>query len=668
MNGRPAVPLVLVAGETSPACGRAAAWADAGRALARVECCPATAGPLQHSLEGRDPTAPALLVFGPGLDGAVRLAAGVARKRLVEHLLFLVRPGEEEVLRRSLSYSALPVPWTVLPETEPEPGAVLANLLRSIAQRTRFRTTLDRINLQLQQPVDPAAYRHLVVSSRYTESILRHATDAIFSTDASGVVLTWNRGSESLFGLDERQALGRPIMELAEWPQGELSAAVDGVLAGTAQRLELHARSRAGPIAVDMTLTPVKDDAGGVIGTAAIVRDIAERLRHEQERERMIEAERAARAALEQAGRMKDEFLAILSHELKTPLSAMLGFASVLQRAAAADPALAGPVEAILRNGRAQARLIDDLLDMSAISVGKLRLETQPSSLRTRATDVLESIRPAASARGVALDLEVEDGCVVHADPHRLAQVLSNLLTNAVKFSREGGRVRLHVRRSGPDVEIAVSDQGEGMDPATLEQVFDRFWQADSSARRRHGGLGLGLSIARQLVELHGGSVHAQSAGRGKGATFTVRLPAAEPHDRPSPAQAADPPAELDGLNVLIVDDEPDAREVLSMVMSTLGASAQVADGVDQGLALLAREHFDLLLSDISMPGRNGYEFVRELRAQPRLKHLPAIAVTAFGRAEDRKEALQAGYDAHVAKPVELPALLNAIHQVVSRG
>jgi PAS domain S-box-containing protein len=636
---------------------------------ARVVRCPDEGEGLDAALTRRDPGEVALVVLGPNLEQPLRRARALDRSGLAGQLLFATRAATLEALRRSLSYSGLGLPWAVLAIDDPALPETLAALLRGMLQRHRFRSTVDRINLQLQPPpLDTAAYRRLTVANRYLASILEHSSDAIFSLDIDGVVLTWNPGAERMFGLGEREATGRPFHDIARWSRQALGERLAAAAAGHSQRFELDAGLASGSIAVEMTLTPVQDDHGAVMGVAAIVRDIGDRRRAEREREQVLTAERAARAEIERVGRIKDEFLAVLSHELKTPLSAVLGYATVLQRVAGSDPTIAKAADAIARNALAQSRLIEELLDMSAIAAGKLRLERQELEPSASVREAVDSVRPAAARRDIGFEVEVEPGCVVYADPHRLLQILSNLLTNAVKFSHDGGRIEVGVHCRGAMVEFVVRDHGEGIEPGFLPQVFDRFAQADASNRRRQGGLGLGLSVVRQLVELHEGRVHAYSAGRGQGTTVTVALPSLAAVDaaRPRPADAM---PDLHGVEVLIVDDEPDAREMLQLLLGTLGARPRVAGDAYEGLEVLRREHVDLLLSDIGMPGRNGYELVRALRASddPRLRALPAIAVTAFGRGEDRLEALHAGYDAHVPKPVELPALARAIDQALAR-
>jgi PAS domain S-box-containing protein len=670
-RARPPQALIALIDPADPADPELAPLCAAASAVGRLQQCADETAALRDLLPGRDPAEVALVVLGPTLEQPLRRARAIDRSGCAAQLVFVVRRADAAELRRSAAYSGFTLPWAVVFADDPMLAEALAALLRGALQRRRFRSTVDRMNLQLRQPTaDTAAYRRLVVSNRYLASILEHSADAIFSLDNDGTVLTWNRGAERMFGIGERAAIGRPFHDIARWSKQVLATRLAAAAAGEVQRFEVDAGLATGSLSIEMTLTPVQDDHGAVMGVAAIVRDISDRRRAEREREQVLTAERAARAEIERVGRIKDEFLAVLSHELKTPLSAVLGYATVLQRVAGEDPTLLKAADAIARNAQAQSRLIEELLDMSAIAAGKLRLERQDIEPSAIVREAVEAVRPLAARRDIELDCEIDAGCVVRADPHRLRQILSNLLTNAVKFSHDGGRVEIAVRCRNAMVEFEVRDYGEGIEPDFLPQVFGRFTQADASNRRRQGGLGLGLSVVRQLVELHEGSVHAHSDGRGRGTRMVVCLPVpASATGRAHPRRDGAAVPDLQGVNVLIIDDEADAREMLQMLLGTLGARPRIAADAQEGLQALRSEPFDLLLSDISMPGCNGYELVRALRAStdPRLRALPAIAVTAFGRNDDRLEALHAGYDAHVPKPVELPALVRAIDQAFGR-
>jgi PAS domain S-box-containing protein len=410
--------------------------------------------------------------------------------------------------------------------------------------------------------------------------------------------------------------------------------------------------------------------------------DIEDRKRAEEEREELLGREREARAEAEQANRLKDEFLATVSHELRTPLTAILGWAHLLRGGQLEGEGAAKALETIERSARSQAQLIDDLLDVSRIVTGKLRLDVVPVGPQSFIDPAIETVRPAAEAKGVRLQKLIDTGVeTVMGDPARLQQVVWNLLTNAVKFTPRGGRVQVSLERVNSQVEIAVTDTGAGIEPEFLPHVFERFRQADQRTTRQHGGLGLGLAIVRHLVELHGGSVRADSGGEGTGSTFTVRLPVAPIHRREGAGTRVHPaardmlpahecPERLDGLRVLVVDDEEDARELLAAGLGQCGADVTTVSSAQEALGALARGQFSVLVSDIGMPGEDGYELIRRVRALPAEGggRTPAVAVTAYARTEDRLRAMRAGFEMHVSKPVELTELIVVVANLARRG
>jgi PAS domain S-box-containing protein len=395
----------------------------------------------------------------------------------------------------------------------------------------------------------------------------------------------------------------------------------------------------------------------GVAAQAAVAIDNA----------RLYEAERAARAEAERVSLIKDHFLATLSHELRTPLNAILGWSQILRVRARQDEDLNEGLAVIERNTKIQTQLIEDLLDMSRITSGKLRMDVQRVELQDVIKAAVASVRQAADAKGIRLQVVLDPlAGPVRGDPTRLQQCVWNLLTNAIKFTPKGGRVQVGLQRVKSHVEVCVVDTGEGIPPEFLPHVFERFRQVDATTTRKHGGLGLGLSIVKSLVELHGGSVRVESAGEGHGTTFCIELPlmvvhAAEPqdsmeHPRGTPMQtpSMDFPS-LRGITVLAVDDEPDARELIRRVLEDCGARVLVAASSREGLDVLRREKPDMILSDIGMPGEDGYAFIQQVRSLSPEEggRTPAAALTAFARAEDRTRALRAGYQTHVTKPVE---------------
>jgi len=395
------------------------------------------------------------------------------------------------------------------------------------------------------------------------------------------------------------------------------------------------------------------------------------------QRQALLESERQARAEAERASRMKDEFVATLSHELRTPMTPILGWVQVLRRTAG-DPSLAKGLEAIERNARVQTQIIDDLLDMSAIVSGKVRLEVQPVRLPDVIDAAVATVRPAADARGITLDIALDpDVERIRGDAGRLQQVMWNLLSNAIKFTDRDGRVCVELKSHPRAVEIAVSDTGRGIEPAFLPHVFERFRQADSSSTREYGGLGLGLAIVKQLVELHGGTIRAESAGRGQGARFVLALPRHLPEGAPAEPPAARtaapraelPFARLDGLRMLVVDDERDACDLLAHLLGEAGAEVRCATNAAGAFEQLRVWRPDLLVSDIGMPHEDGYALIARVRALPPEQGgaTPAIALTAFARPEDRARAIAAGYQMHAAKPLDAAAFAAAVAQLAGR-
>jgi PAS domain S-box-containing protein len=408
--------------------------------------------------------------------------------------------------------------------------------------------------------------------------------------------------------------------------------------------------------------------------------DAAQRARAEAEQ--VAEEKERLYIEAQESSRLKDEFLATVSHELRTPLTAILGWAHMLRTGQFSGDSATKAFETIERNARAQAQLIDDLLDVSRIITGKLRIDVRPVDPNSFIEAAIESVKPAAEAKGVRVQRIMDTGVVtVSGDPVRLQQIVWNLLSNAIKFTPRGGRVQVRLERINSHIEIGVSDSGAGITPEFLPYVFDRFRQADGRTTRQHGGLGLGLSIVRHLVELHGGTVRAESHGEGQGATFTVLLPVAPVYQssdqerRVHPAArdtlpSYDCPERLDGLKVLVVDDEPDTRDLLKAGLGQCGAQVTVVGSASEALEAIGNDVPDLLISDIGMPEEDGYELIRRVRELPADDggKVPAIALTAYARVEDRMQALRAGYQMHVPKPVELAELVAVAASLVQRG
>lgn len=414
----------------------------------------------------------------------------------------------------------------------------------------------------------------------------------------------------------------------------------------------------------------------GYIGSCI---DIHDRKQAEQEREKTVSAQQAALAESEHANRMKDEFLSTLSHELRTPLNAILGWSQLLRSEDMPPEEIHAGLETIERNARVQTQIIDDLLDMNRIISGKVRLDIQKVDLSQVISDALETVRHGAEAKGIRLQ-QVLDPLAgpVSGDPSRLQQVVWNLLSNAIKFTGKGGRIQILLERVNSHVEITVSDTGQGISPEFLPLVFERFRQADSSTRRKHGGLGLGLAIVKHLTELHGGAVRAKSPGVNQGATFSIALPLTvvqhrdDPQERQPKVQGAEQefnPPSLKGVKVLVVDDEPDARELVRRVLESAEATVITVGSAQEALERLIQDRPDVLVSDIGMPDEDGYDLIRRVRAlgQDNGGATPALALTAFARSEDRQRAFMAGFQLHVAKPVEPSELVAVVASLAGK-
>lgn len=383
---------------------------------------------------------------------------------------------------------------------------------------------------------------------------------------------------------------------------------------------------------------------------------------------------RAALAAAEEANRLKDEFLAVLSHELRTPVNAILGWARMLRAGTVPPDHVPRALETIERNAQAQAQLIEDLLDVSRIVSGKLRLEMRLVDVGGVVAEAIDTVRPTADARGVTLTTAIGHVGPVAGDAQRLQQVVWNLLSNSIKFTPPGGTVTVRVEQTGSTVRIVVSDTGQGIDPEFLPHVFDRFRQAARPGQAGRTGLGLGLAIVRHLVEAHAGTVHAASDGIGKGATFTVELPVMVGRTAPTAhgggyGQPFETALTLDGMRILVVDDDRDTREMLRLALAQYGAAVRVAASADEAFTELLAACPDMLVSDIEMPEASGYDLIRRIRLsdRPELRRLPAVALTAYARAEDRVKALIAGFQTHVPKPVEPAELVAVVASLAQR-
>ena len=538
------------------------------------------------------------------------------------------------------------------------------------------------------------AEKELRAQREWLQVTLASIGDAVIATDINGSVQFINPAAEALTGWTMKEAARMPLEEVFRVISEETREKVEnpfsiikreGNVVGLANHTTLITKNGK-EIPIEESGAPIKDSDGKIIGVIIVFHDESERRRADQERERLLKSERAARNEAETANRLKDEFLATVSHELRTPLNAILGWASMLNRDSLDEKIRRNALDVIERNARAQAEIIDDILDVSRIITGNLRVNTRPVELALIIESTVEALRPGAEAKAIALRISLDANAgLVAGDSERLRQIFWNLISNAIKFTHLGGWIEIRLERADSHVEVKVSDSGIGIDEDFLPHVFDRFRQADSSTTREHRGLGLGLSIVRHLVELHGGTVSAESAGEGKGAVFTVRLPLAAKveaksltesesvsdsnqtqEERGGSANAPD----MSGLRVLVVDDEPDTLEILCLALKRYGAQVRAAASSADALAAFLEWKPDVLVSDIGLPGEDGFDLIAKIRtlSSEQGGNIPAVALTAYVRNEDRQLALASGYQTHIPKPVDPATLAAAVADLAGRA
>jgi hypothetical protein len=569
----------------------------------------------------------------------------------------------------------------------------LANASSILSSSLDYAATLDRLaNLAVPELADWCTVDTLEADGEIRRLAVAHADPA---------QVDWAQQLQQHYAFDPQAEFG--VSHVLRTGQAEIYTQIPAdLLANTPLSLDLLRQ-----VKVNSAMIVPLMVGGKPLGAISLI--AAESKRQYSPTDLRLAEELAHRAAqavenarlyqqAQEVNRVKDEFLATLSHELRSPLNGILGWAQFLRRGKANDSTRDRALETIERNAKAQVQLIDDLLDISRIIRGKLRLEMRPIELVPIVQTAIEAMRPAAAVKGIQIDAQLEPS-LVSGDPDRLQQILWNLLSNAIKFTPNGGRVevrleeviegkgeggigfpapaRLEPLTAAPVAQISVTDTGKGIHPNFLPHVFERFRQADSSITRSYGGLGLGLAIVRHLIELHGGSVQADSPGEGQGSTFTIRLPllakigtkaiAEIPaiEDNPSTAE----PPRLEGVRVLIVDDEADARELVSTVLQFQGAEVAIASSVSEALAQLAAFQPQVLVSDIGMPREDGYSLMRRVRSLPLEQggRIPAVALTAYARAEDRRRALMVGFQSHVAKPVNPAELVMVVASLAGR-
>lgn len=594
-------------------------------------------------------------------------------------ILARLRAGERiehyETIRVRKDGALIDISLTVSPIRGPHGQIVGASkIARDVTEQRQARQALDEASARLKLALDSARLGDWSWDAS-TDMVTMSETAANLFGIPAGPHMTWIRMSD-LVAVEHREETKRIVEEaLAKHTDYDIEYRVT--------------RNDGSDVWVSSKGRGIYSDDGKLVGMLGFVQDVSTRKANEETLREQAEALRTlnetaqkARREAEESSRLKEEFLATISHELRTPLSAILGWARMLRVGQLSPENSAKALDTIERNARAQAQLVDDLLDVSRIITGKLRMDVRPADPTSFIEAAVEAVRPAAEAKGVHVQKVMDTGAIsIPGDPVRLQQVVWNLLSNAIKFTPRGGRVQIRSERVNSHLEIVVSDTGQGISADFLPHVFDRFRQADQKTSRQHGGMGLGLAIVRHLVELHGGSVRATSEGEGKGATFTVMLPITPVYQvdpsggRVHPA-ARDllPPNDitdrLDGLTILVVDDEVDAREMLKQGLEYCGATVSVVGSAAQAIEALTTKVPDILISDIGMPGVDGYDLIRQVRRLPVSGggKVAAIALTAYTRIEDRLQALRAGYDMHVPKPVELAELCAVAASVARRS
>jgi PAS domain S-box-containing protein len=504
---------------------------------------------------------------------------------------------------------------------------------------------------------------------RFQAHLLNAVEQAVIATDLTGTIIYWNSFAEKLYGWSREEALGSNVLEIT--PTQVLRDQAEDILLslqkGQGWSGEFTVQRRDGSeFPAMVTDSPIFSDKGELIGIVGVSVDNTERRQAEEEREQLLASEREARAEAEAANRLKDEFLATLSHELRNPLNVVIGYAEILRRSdEPASPAFViKAADVIRRNALAQSQLVSDLLDLSRLQMHKLSLNRQPVSLSTVMGDAIETVKAEASAKGVSVKLDLQtEILVVDGDPVRLGQIAWNLLNNAVKFTPPGGDVTVSLNQDGDEAKLVVQDSGQGISPEFLPHVFEIFRQGDASSVRRQGGMGIGLALVKQLAELHGGRISAESEGVGSGARFTVWVPLHKLDLLPVSGNRGATGA-LGNKFVLVVDDSRETTEMLGKLLELEGAFVDTARSGAEAMQIAQAKRFDLVISDISMPEMDGYQLLNNLRQLPDMANVPAVALTGYGRNADVKRTRDEGFAEHLTKPLDLDRLLQIVRKL----
>jgi PAS domain S-box-containing protein len=500
-------------------------------------------------------------------------------------------------------------------------------------------------------------------------SIVDSSVDAIVTKDLDGNITSWNAAAHQLFGYSADEMIGKPIRTLIP---PERQSEEDDILARLRQgeRIDHFETVRIAKdgrrLDISVTISPLRNASGAIIGASKIARDIS--------------ALKAAAAELQKANRLKDEFLASLSHELRTPLNAILGYSRMLRTGMLPPDRQEKAIETIERNATSLTQIVEDVLDVSRIVSGKIRLNVQPVDFPEIVRNAIEAVTPAADAKNIRIEAVIDPHAApIAGDPERLQQILWNLLSNAVKFTGKAGKVQVRLGRVNSHVELSVSDTGVGISPEFLPHVFERFRQADAGIARERGGLGLGLSIARHLTEMHGGTIEAASGGVGQGATFRLKMPlmiihavresTTRVHPRSPSRASAISVVDLERVHILAVDDDADALSLVAEVLEAAGARVSTARSAEDALRQVSTEVPNVLIADLGMPHVDGFQLIEQVRRHrnPLVRAIPAAALTAYARSDDRVKALRAGFQIHLAKPIDPAELVTTIAALAKR-
>jgi|GEM_PF-504546 len=604
--------------------------------------------------------------------GAERIFGYTAEEAIGQPILILIPPDrvDEEPVILSRICAGLPIDHFETVRRRKD-GALINVSITVSPVRDELGTIVGASKIARDITGRKQAEREIAFQAR----LLNAVEQAVVATDLQGKILFWNAFAESLYGWTTTEAIGANIFDRV-LPRDSLEQAKEifsFLQDGQSWSGELLLRRKDGstfPALVTDSL--INNDKGLPIGVVGVSIDISERKNAEEEKAKLLEREQVARAEAEGANKVKDEFLATLSHELRNPLNVVIGYSEILRRSETpgAQTFVTKAADVIRRNALAQSQLVSDLLDLSRLQTGKLAINRQTVSLSTIINDAIETVKAEADEKAITLDLFVEadnQDLIVEGDPVRLGQIAWNLLNNAVKFTGSGGRIQISLKRVDNIAELIVEDTGQGIPPDFLPHVFEIFRQADSSSARRQGGLGIGLALVKQLAERHGGWVRAESEGKGKGARFTVFLPLRAAALGQLSADVESYAGGLTDKSILVVDDSSETTEMLSRLLQMEGASVKTARSGAEALGLANKHPFDLVISDISMPEMDGYQLLQNLRALDRMANVPAIALTGYGRRSDVDRASKEGFAEHLTKPLDLEKLLESVRKLTKK-